>query len=116
MNQSEGTLKELASRLQALTEKVEALENRPWLHPKDVMGALGISKATLYRRLKSGGIPRPTYIYGPVWRRCDLERAKGRTRRRTRPDRPDTPCRTAARTRARTDLSGLSGLVRAKTP
>ncbi len=67
-----------------MARKLEALENQPWLHPKDLMSVLGISKATLYRRLKCGKLPRPTKIYGPVWRRCDLERWH---RARTRPDR-----------------------------
>lgn len=78
------SLRDLRVVLQRLGRKVQALENTPWLHPKDVMAILGISKATLYRYLKCGRLPRPSRIYGPIWRRCDLDKAldkSGRPRR-----------------------------------
>ncbi len=83
MKSGSPSLEELAAQLRLVAGKMERLENHPWLHPKDVMSALGISKATLYRWLKCGKLPKPARIYGPIWRRCDLERL---ARRRSSPD------------------------------
>lgn len=81
------SLKELAAEIARLRRKVELLETTPWLHPKDVMAIFGIGRTTLHRWRKCGKIPRPTRVYGPIWRRSDLARCKGG---RTRPDkRPD---------------------------
>jgi predicted DNA-binding transcriptional regulator AlpA len=73
---------DLSREIERLARKVRDLENQPWMHPKDVMATMGISKATLYRYLKCGKLPRPSHIYGPVWRRCDLDKHQAA---RTRP-------------------------------
>ena len=90
VNLTRTTLREITSQMRSLAQKLEVLENRPWLHPKDLMASLGISKATLYRWLKCGKLPRPSYVYGPIWRRCDLDRLRRRTRAgQARPGRSD---------------------------
>ena len=76
-------LQELTAEIGRLKARLEALEDSPWLHPKDVMALLGISKATLYRWLKDRRIPAPVRVHGPIWRRADLARLKGRTSGRT---------------------------------
>jgi hypothetical protein len=67
--------------LQSLADQVEvlrrALLNRPRLHVKDVLLRYGISKSTLYRRIRAGRFPRPIHFTGPLWPLDRLERAEG---------------------------------------
>jgi predicted DNA-binding transcriptional regulator AlpA len=79
--QIEALKTELVARklaLQSLQAKIEAVQrsNQPRLHVKDVLRLYGISKVTLYRRLRRGRFPRPFRFAGPLWRLDDLERAE----------------------------------------
>ena len=66
-------LKLLASELMRLRQLIA---NTPRLRAKDLQRRYGISESTLYRGIRSGRIPPPIRIPGPLWRLADLELAE----------------------------------------
>lgn len=47
---------------------------RKYLRVDDMLIRYGISRATLYRKLKSKGLMKPSYLYGlPRWLESDLD-------------------------------------------
>ena len=73
MSNQKVTLQMLAAQVETLQR---ALLNQPRLHVKDVLRRYGISKTTLWRRLRQGRFPRPKHFTGPLWCLEDLERAE----------------------------------------
>jgi hypothetical protein len=67
------TVSALAEELAVLRELVLS---RARLHRKEVLLRYGISKDTLYRRMKRGLFPKPSKIAGPVWPLAVLEAAE----------------------------------------
>lgn len=66
--------------LQALDARLNRLEalllDLARLRRKEVMGRYSITASTLHRWLRSGKLPAPMRIGGPMWRLADLEAAE----------------------------------------
>jgi hypothetical protein len=51
---------------------VQLIANKPLLTKADLKQRYGVTDRTLERKVKSGELPRPTYVRGPRWRAEDV--------------------------------------------
>ncbi len=73
----QATLRKIVFIVQELQE---AVLNQPRLHLKDIERRYGWSRATVYRKLKRGILPKPIRFNGSLWRLKDLMEAENSRR------------------------------------
>ena len=67
---------ELQHRINALERELAELRSSAFLSLKELCARWGISRGTLYRRMKAAGFPRPVLFPRRGWRLSDIVAAE----------------------------------------